>query len=253
MRISVIRRALALAMLAVAPALHAAHPLITEDTGTQGRGNSQLELTIERSHDEAEGIHRHATQANAVLGHGVRDDLDLLLTLPYKRQRTEEDGAVTEHAGGGDVGLDAKWRFLEREGFSMALKPGVTAPTGDDARGLGTGRTAWSLFLVSSFERRPWALHVHAGHIHNRNRVGERVHRWHVSVAGWREVGPLKWVADLGTNTNSAASADSDPAYFIVGVIYSVRKRLDLDLGYKKGIRRAETDRTWLGGVTFRF
>lgn len=31
--------------------LFAAHPLITEDTGTQGKGNFQLELTGEHAHE----------------------------------------------------------------------------------------------------------------------------------------------------------------------------------------------------------
>ena len=30
---------------------HGAHPLLTEDTGTQGKGNFQLELTGERGRD----------------------------------------------------------------------------------------------------------------------------------------------------------------------------------------------------------
>lgn len=38
--------------------LPAAHPLITEDTGTQGRGNFQLELTTEHALEEEGGTPR---------------------------------------------------------------------------------------------------------------------------------------------------------------------------------------------------
>ena len=56
----------------------AAHPLITEDTGTQGQGNRQLELTLEYGHDEAADAEEDAADLAAVFSYGLRDNLDLI-------------------------------------------------------------------------------------------------------------------------------------------------------------------------------
>jgi hypothetical protein len=65
-------------VVAATGAAHAAHPLITEDTGTQGAGAFQLELTGERARDDdlAPGVLRAFRRA-AVLSYGVADTADL--------------------------------------------------------------------------------------------------------------------------------------------------------------------------------
>jgi hypothetical protein len=44
----------------------AAHPLITEDTGTQGEGRFQLELTGERGYDQDDGGRTNTTMTTSV-------------------------------------------------------------------------------------------------------------------------------------------------------------------------------------------
>jgi len=46
---------------------------------------------------------------------------------------------TTTTNGFSDVGLEAKWRFCEEGGTSMASKAGVIFPSGDESAGLGTG------------------------------------------------------------------------------------------------------------------
>ena len=92
--------------------LFAAHPLITEDTGTQGKGNFQLELTSEHAYEEEDGTRETTVRANAVLSYGLRDNADVILTLPHRRISSEAaDGSRTVNQGTADIGLDLKWRF----------------------------------------------------------------------------------------------------------------------------------------------
>lgn len=231
----------------------AAHPLITEDTGTQGRGNFQLELTAEHNDDEADGANIHVVQSNAVLAYGARDNVDLLFSLPHKRERSEANDSSDVVSGVGDIGFDLKWRLHERGSLSLALKPGITLPTGDETSGLGSGRATSSLYLVTSFDLAPWAFHIHVGNQRYHNISDERIGRQHISIAGWREVGRLKVVTDLGINSNPDKTASSDPAFFIFGLIYSARKWLDLDVGWKKSVNLDESGRALLGGVALRF
>ena len=232
----------------------AAHPLITEDTGTQGRGKFQLELTAESGRDDADGTRKETVAMAAVLSYGLRDDTDVILTLPRERVYTEAAGADTTESGRTDAGLDFKWRFFEKQNLSLALKPGVTFPVGDETKGLGMGKSAYSLYFITTVAPEPWAFHLHLGYIRNRNVVDEREKIWHASFSGWRSVNKkLKLAFDTGRTTNTDKDIGTAPAFMILSLIYSPRENFDLDFGVKKGLTGPETDYTLLGGVTLRF
>jgi hypothetical protein len=232
----------------------AAHPLITEDTGTQGKGRFQLELTAEHGYQDEDYAAEHDRQFTATLSYGARDDMDLIVTVPYQRISADIGGDIETHSGKSDVGFDIKWRFYEKETLSMALKPGVTFPAGDESVGLGSGKSGYSLYHVTSFEPKPWAFHLQLGYRRNRNIMDEREGIWHVSFGGWRELGEkLKIVGDIGANTNTDKSSNTETVFLILGAIYSLAQNIDMDFGIKKGLSNAETDYTLLGGMAVRF
>jgi hypothetical protein len=234
--------------------VHGAHPLITEDTGTQGRGGFQVELTAEQGTDRDDGVTTRSTNLAVVLSYGATDNLDVIVALPHQRITTEQGGTRDTVSGIGDIGLDIKWRFHEKDQLSFALKAGTTLSTGDETRALGAGKSTRSLYLVTSIVPEPWEFHLHLGYIDYPNKLGERDERWHASfAAGYRFDDRLRLVADIGTNTNPDPAVDERPAFLIVGLIYAVDDKLDLDLGYKKGLTGPETDRTLLAGATLRF
>lgn len=235
--------------------LFAAHPLITEDTGTQGKGNFQFELTSEHGYEQEDGTRENTVSTNATFTYGVRDNVDLILTLPHRRISSEaEDGSHTVNQGQGDVGFDVKWRFYEKDNLSFALKPGLTMPTGDATKNLGAGRARQSLYLTASYDATPWEYHLHLGYIHNRNVLGQHESLRHLSAAVGRKVGDnLRLVADYGTDTPTSQASSLNAEFFILGAIYIVRKGFDLDFGAKWGLTKPEVDFTWLAGMTFRF
>jgi len=229
----------------------AAHPLITEDTGTQGAGNWQLEATLDHNRDKEGGARETSDDYSLVLTYGAIDTVDVILTVPYTR--TEADGSPTEN-GIGDVEFAAKWRFYEHEDLSFALRPGITAPTGDEDRGLGTGKSTASLFAVMSYEPGPWAFHLHLGRTNNRNVVDERRYITHYSVAAVRKFSDkLQLVADISNETNTDTSADPDANSAVLGAIYSPTKDIDIDLGYRYGLSDSAVDDALLLGLVFRF
>lgn len=233
---------------------YAAHPLITDDTGTQGKGKFQLELTAEYGHDDEEGVKEKTTEIAATLTYGIVDTVDIILGIPYQHIRTKDPDTTTAEDGLSDVSIELKWRFYEKEGLSFALKPGITFPTGDDERGLGAGRTGYSLFFLTTKELKPWAFHVNLGYKRNENKIDERKDIWHASVAAEVEaIEELKVVADIGVETNPDTSSNTHPAFIIGGLIYSLSKNFDLDCGIKAGLNKAEVDYALLAGVTLRF
>lgn len=234
---------------------HAAHPLLTEDTGTQGAGGFQLELTGERARDDdaAPGVLR-AIRPAAVLSYGIVDTADLQVGVSQLRLSLETGAGTVRDNGLSDVSVDVKWRFLERGPLSLGLKPGVTLPTGDSDRGLGSGRWTVGALGILSYEPGPLAFHSHVGYRYNNNLLGERRALWHFSGAlVWHAVDRLKLVADLAYTTNPVADGGRWMTHSVLGAIYSPTKDVDLDVGVKRGHGTAAVDLTWLVGVTLRW
>lgn len=220
-------------------AVFAAHPLITEDTGTQGEGGWQLEITADQMRD---GESR-ATQSAAVLSYGFVEKADVQVGLPYSR-----------HQGKRDLSIDLKWRFHENGPLSLALKPGITLPTGAEERGLGAGRSTWQSLLILSYEPGALSFHTHAGYQRKRNTLGERTSLTHISGAiMYQALDGLKLIIDLSRSTNPDPAAHGSHYYSVLGAIYSIRKDLDLDAGVKHGRGEGATDRAFLFGTTLRW
>ena len=237
----------------------AAHPLITDDTGTQGKGKFQLELNGQYDWDKEDerGVTVKSTggQAAATLSYGIVENVDLVLSLPYLWGKEKDDDiTVYDENGIGDVTLDAKWRFFEKNGLSLALKPGISFPTGNDDKGLGTGKIGGHLFLIASQEMGSWTFHGNLGYIRNENDAHEHKDIWHASLAAtWEVIKNLKLAANIGMERNPDEDSDNDPAFLIGGIIYSINENFDVDLGVKYGLTKPEADISAMAGITLRF
>jgi hypothetical protein len=239
----------------------AAHPLITDDTGTQGKGKTQLEFTVEYGHDSDDGTTTNTLvfPRIPVLSYGISETVDFVLGVPFERMEIKQAGGTTTERGISDVSLQLKWRFYEKEGLSFAVKPGVTLPTGDEGKGLGNGKASYSAFFITTKDMAPWAFHFNIGYIRNEYKLqadedANRKDIWHVSLASQVEVVKnLKAVANIGRERNSDKRSNTDPAFLLGGVIYSFTESFDFDMGVKAGLNKPETDITYLFGVTKRF
>ncbi len=244
----------ALALLLAAGGARAAHPLITEDTGTVGTGNYQLELTTEVARQTDDGSTVHGVQPAAMFSYGMLPDADLQLSQAYLRI-VSDDGTTRDVTDGPlDTALDLKWRFYERGALSLGLKPGITLPTGDDARGLGAGEATWGALLIGSYQPGPLAFHSHLGYRRFRNTLGWRESLAHISGAlVYTESAKLKLAVDVSADTNPLPSAYGTLRYAVLGLIYSPRADLDIDLGVKFRLNGVVFDRSLLLGATLRW
>ena len=257
---------LASALMLSSTPLFAAMPLQTDDTGTQGKGHSQIEIGFESASDkETEaGVSCKTTggAVSATLSYGLTDTIDLVTGFPLEWYTKKENGVkVTDENGIGDLALQIKWRFYEMpdSGFSLALKPGITIPTGDEEKGLGTGKLSGNVTLIATREAKLATFHFNLGYSRNEYKLDEasessRKNIWHTSVAAELNVtDKLRAVGDLGIETASEKDSNTDPAWILGGFIYEVADNADLDLGIRGGLNDAETDTTLLAGVTMRF
>lgn len=232
---------------------YAAHPLITDDTGTQGKGKFQLELNSEYGVEKENGVTEKTFEFAPTLSYGLTDTIDIVVGVPYQRIKVE-DGGTAKESGLSDMSIEAKWRFFEKEGLSFAIKPGISIPTGDENKGLGTGKVGYSAYFITTKEMKPVNIHLNLGYIRNENKFDERKNILHASLAGeYEATEKLKIVANVGTETNPDKASNVSPAFALAGVVYSITENVSVDAGYKYGLNKPETDNTYLFGVAIKF
>ena len=245
---------------------YAAMPLVTDDTGTQGKGHVQIELGIEREQETeaVEGISTKETvwSPSATFTYGLAENIDLVAGIPWASQKIEADRTtISDENGIGDISLQIKWRFLELQDgkLSFALKPGITIPTGNEYKGFGNGRVSEGIMLIATRSAEPGAIHINLGYTHNEyhldsDELGSKKDIWHASLAGELKLGEkFRAVADIGVDTNQEKENNINPVYILGGLIYSPSEQIDFDFGVKGGLNDAEPSTSLLAGVTIRY
>jgi len=239
---------------------YAGCPLITEDTGTQGKGRVQLEAVLSFYKDKYKS--NALTSSRLKRGEsatcftvGLLDSLDAVVGIPYTWYSLEENDEHVERKDGiSDITFDAKWRFFEHNGWSLALKPGVSIPSGNEDKGLGAGRAGYRFFLVGTKEIESFAFHVNAGFIVNQNKFEEREDIWHASAAAEVEaLKDLKLMANVGTERNPDPASENHPAFALGGIAYDISEMMTISAGIKYGLTSTETDWSYLAGLTIKF
>jgi len=229
----------------------AAHPLVSDDTGTQGADHWQLEANTDHTRTRNAGATDWERQFNTTLTRGVSETLDVAVNLPWLW--LSATGAASER-GVGDVALLAKWRFFDNgQGWTLGLRPTLTLPTGSQVRGLGNGRATAALSLLSTYESAAWTWLANAGYVYNDNQVGDRKHLWAASAAALVKVAE-RWTlaVDAGTSRGADPTAGRE-RYGLAGVIHHLGNDLDLDLGWRRSVARGAVAYTLGAGVTLRW
>lgn len=242
---------------------YAAHPMITDDAGTLGKGTIQIELNgdvgADKSTNAGQTTKYNSSQIASTAGIGVTDKIDV--TFGYTRPwgDGDVDGVSFKDNGSSDFSLSMKWQVYEHEGYSIAVKPqlgysyALGVPENDYTMSYGL-----NLILTKEFE--PFAVHCNVGYTFNDYNLAavrdtNRSSIWNFSVAGTYDVikEKLKLAADFGAATNQDKTSDTMLAYGLAGFIYSVNKNLDLSAGIKVGLTEPETDLTGTFGLTLKF
>jgi hypothetical protein len=238
----------------------AAQPLITDDTGTQGKGGQQIEVSQAQDRIR-QGADRGRSRATGLTYNlGVSDQADLFFSGAYQGLRLAQ---VSPESGWGNPVLGVKWRLWEHEvsKTSLALKPELVLPVSAaaEALGLGTGKVSYALNAIVTREMPFGAIHINA--VFSRDRMrntleSERVMRYSVAPV-WDLSASWKVALDMGLQTTRSGTGIRLRSRFVeVGAIYSPDKNQDWALGL---IRNTDNDspestrRTLTGGWTLRF
>ncbi len=237
----------------------AARPFVTDDAGTVGKGKFQVELGVEtfswKDREDGVKIEETGTETSGVFTYGVFDNVDIVAGLPYDWGKVKENSVTVFDANGlSDISLEAKWRFFEKDGFGLALKPGITLPTGDYKKGFGTGLGTLGITFIASKELGPFGFHFNAGYTRNENKVDERKDLWSASLLATYEIlEGLNVGGNIGLESNPDPSVKTAPAFALVGLNYAINDHIMLDAGYKFGLNKQEVDCAITAGITLTF
>lgn len=251
------------ALMALTPAtVTATLPLITDDTDTLllNKTTYQLELSIDRLRNHVDGVVEKASTPAVTFTFGLTDPLDIYIETSYTRVTKRAPDIHSERISGlGDTSLGMKWRFYDKDNLSLAIKPHVTFATGDENKGLGTGRTSGSFTALTAYEAAPFTWLANVAYQRSNyklpaDRAALRSDLVRVSAAALVKVHEkTRLFGDVGSTTNVKRASNRRSAYVLLGLIYSPSKNVDLDAGLRFGFNDTEVDRVWSVGTTFRF
>jgi hypothetical protein len=244
-RSELIRCCILAGALALPIPAQAFHPLITDDTGTQGAGGNQLEVGFDWAEAEEAGVSETARAVGVTYTRGITDNLDLYAGSAYQ---------TSSPSGWGNVGIGAKWRFYEDEAskLSFALKPELLLPVSraDEADGLGNGELSYGITFIASQEVSFGEVHFNAELARSNfkdSAITDRQNFWRVSAAPvWVVAEGWKLALDLGVQANPDRSQDAAMGFIEVGLVYTPNDQFDLSLGVIRDLNDGPVEATAL-------
>jgi hypothetical protein len=242
-----IRRAAVVAVFAAWGSAFAAHPLQTEDTGTQGTGRIELENGLSWLNAGAGRVFTYQPQVSV----GLSPSIDLIVQPSWLSARRDGEGGTH---GAGDTNLDAKWRFFSAAPSSLAIRAGVTLATNQEGLGLPHGKFSAHALGVLSFDAAPFTVHANLGATQNPRDIAVRARIGRASTAlMWAARQGLLLTAEAGVASNPDPARNSWPGMLLGAAIYTVRPGIDVDIGYRSSVRAATPAHEVQLGFTCRF
>jgi hypothetical protein len=236
--------AAAAALASFALPAFAAHPLLTEDTGTQGKGRFELELGLAQARDNG----ATALEFGPQLSYGALEALDLIARPTWLDLRGAP--GIGTARGIGDTGLDFKWRFLDRDALSFGVRAGAAVPTGNVDKGLGNGKTSPHATLIAQYAPDPWMFAANVDYAYD-SLIGDRRNAWGASAAAVYSANETwRFSAEVGTATNPDRTQSSWLTVARFGAIATVAPGIDLDVGWQVRLTHAAPAQVILAGAT---
>lgn len=220
-----IRFALATSVILTSASAVAFHPLITDDTGTQGTGGNQLEVTTTSSKSQG------ATDRNIGLTYarGISDPLDVAVSIGHNNLDAGPSGM-------GNTSIGLKWRFYENEGSktSAGIKPNIYLPVSEtkETDGLGYGRASPEGTFILTQETDFGAVHANIVVAQDRFRTQDSARRIRYSLApAWTVNDKLLLALDVGSEQIRQSGITGRENFVELGVVYSVESNLAVSFG----------------------
>ena len=246
--------AVALLLTVSAASSWAFQPLLTDDTGTQGLGENQLEVSFSDDRVEQSGVAYSSRVAPLTYTRGLSETVDISLGVNHTHLNSSAAGDDFV-SGNGNPSVALKWRFYENEASktSLAMKAelGLAVSRAQEALGLGNGRGYYTVTAILMQETSFGAVlfNLASGQVRYSDTVANPdVTLLRASLAPvWQVNDQWKLALDMGSTRESAAGKQTNTTFIEIGAVYSPSKDLDIAFGF---INRQDENSTSNNGIT---
>jgi hypothetical protein len=236
----------------IAPsAVFAAHPLTGDTAETVETKKFEAETAMEYSMNKNAGVKVKTFVMSETVTGGVVQNVEAFVSIPY--QSIKEDG-LGRQSGFSDATIGAKWNFATIDKLALAVKSSVSFPTGDDEKGLGSGKMGVGVALIASEEiNHLFSVDGNLILKYQGVKAGDSYYEFGLSAAGKYNVTPeLKGVGEV-TYSKTDESGSKAVVVLTTGAVYAVQKNLDIDGGVRFGLTKEAEDFAVLAGITLKF
>jgi hypothetical protein len=221
-------------------------------------GRFQLETSlVDQTRDRQAGVTIDTTDlADLELRFGVTPTTELQLAWsPHVRIRSHGPGVDDHVSGAGDLTLAARrsLRNPDGSGFSAAVEPFVTAPTGRS--GIGAGKWQGGVIVPLSWQVSDavgLGLTPEVDIVPDQDGHGAHL-AWTNVVAASRQLGPVTLGADLWASRDDDPAGAVTQASFDVDAAWQAQQVLQFDVGLNAGLNRHTPDLEAYLGLARRF
>jgi len=250
------------ASLCFAAPVFAAHPLMIDDTGTQGKGGILVESNVNYMKDNE----FRSTAVPLALTAGINETMDAGVEIPYLVLRPSAATGQPQ-SGLSDVNFKFKHRFYEREKadgehdqaeLSLAYQVAFSLPSGREELGLGAGDTRWSAWLLGTAEMGSTEVSANLGYDSSGKalRRGDFVFDYAFSLgvtAKYERPKPWEPVVELVVIRLKGADGYDRIATALAGIIFEPSERFSVDAGIRVGLNDRSEDYALLAGFGCKF
>ena len=241
-----------LAVLAVAGTIaapaHSAHPLISEDTGTQGAGKFELELGASNTR---QGSGR-TFEVDPQLSSGIAPSVDAIVrasAFDLHGDAIPENGA---RRGFGTTMVDVKWRFAQADAWSFGTRAGIDLPSARS--GFGYQRTGAHALIMATADLKPLLFTTNLAWTRLPSDAGSPRDQYRISAAAlWTVSSALRLAFDIAHYSVPDADSRAWASVALAGAIYTVHPGFDLDIGWQQRLRQPAPAGVLFLGATLRW
>lgn len=209
----------------------------------------------EADEDELLDVETNAYQYDLEVEYGITDRLQVEFAIPYLSEEVTTAGDENTEDGIGDIELGIGYALLQEKDGLVALTAGleVSAPTGDEGKGLGAGSWGWEPYLgISKSFAEKFFVHaqVSYGITNNAEEDGEEVDEREIGygvAVVYRPVEQIDLIAEfVGERSEEEDSAgveeDTHTQYLVAGLKYEFENELQLGVGVPVGLNSESFD-----------
>lgn len=229
-------------------------PLVTDNTGVQGKGNGQIEISNGLGFYNEHRCIKQSSEITPVFTYGINNTNDIVISYPFVFSTIIDDTGEIKTAGFSDINIEVKYLFYKNKKISFAAKPGISIPTGSFKDGFGSGKFSGSIFFISTLEFSSFFVNGNLGYLRNENKCGDALNIWHASIdVDYKLSDEFHFILNTGVEKDPDILATTNPVFGLLGLYYCINDNCEISLGYYHDFKKEETNHSFIYGLTLRF